>query len=166
MKLSYFKDCLLTVIEHWRTREQTVHYRKFAAPSVRTVGPGRPKFEIELEQLEELRYIGLTWTDIAKLLGVSRMTMYRARQELGYEKAGDRNVTDADLQQLVSTIKDEMPNVGEILHGILRSKSDQEEVTPSNSFCGPIRHNVVVGNTYYQKTIFCEGAKCVMAFRQ
>lgn len=46
-------DCLLTVIEHWRMCEQTVHYRKFAAPSVRTVGPGRPKFEIKLEQLEE-----------------------------------------------------------------------------------------------------------------
>ena len=59
---------------------------------MRTGGPGRPKFEIELEQLEELRYIGLTWTDIAKSLGVSRMTVYRARQELGYE-AGDRNVT-------------------------------------------------------------------------
>jgi len=68
---------------------------------VRTGGPGRPKFEIELEQLEELRYIGLTWTDIAKLLGVSRMTVYRARQELGCEEAGDRNVTDADLQQLI-----------------------------------------------------------------
>lgn len=79
MKLSYFMDCLLTVIEHWRMCEQTVHYRKFAAPSVRTVGPGRPKFEIKLEQLEELRYIGLTWTDIAKLLGVSRMTIELGR---------------------------------------------------------------------------------------
>ena len=26
VKLSYFKDCLLTVLEHWRTREQTVRY--------------------------------------------------------------------------------------------------------------------------------------------
>ena len=101
VKLSYFKDCLLNVIECWRTREQTVRYRQFAAPSVRTGGPGRSKFEIKLEQLEELRYIGLTWTDIAKLLGVSRMTVYRARQELGCEEAGDRNVTDADLQQLI-----------------------------------------------------------------
>jgi len=55
VKLSYFKHCLLTVIEYWKTCKQTVRYRQFAAPSVRTGGPGRPKFEIELEQLEELR---------------------------------------------------------------------------------------------------------------
>ena len=51
------------------------------------------------------------------------MTVYRARQELGYEEPDDRSISDADLQQILVTIKAEVPNVGEkVLHGILKSK--------------------------------------------
>ena len=46
VKLSYLKECLLAIMEHWRTYEQEVHYRQFTATSVRTGGPGRPKFKI------------------------------------------------------------------------------------------------------------------------
>ena len=52
------------------------------------------------------------------------MTVYCARQELaGYEEPDDRSMSDADLQQILVTIKAEMLNVGEkVLHGILKSK--------------------------------------------
>ena len=51
------------------------------------------------------------------------MTVYRARQELCYEEPDDRSISDADIQQILVTIKAEKPNVGEkVLHGILKSK--------------------------------------------
>ncbi len=38
---------------------------------------GRPCFRIEKEQLEYLSSLHFSWTEIASLLGVSRMTIYR-----------------------------------------------------------------------------------------
>lgn len=38
---------------------------------------GRPKFEIDKDQLVYLASLSFTWTDIAALLGVSRMTLFR-----------------------------------------------------------------------------------------
>ena len=40
-------------------------------------GPGRPRFKIDKEQLLYLSSLGFSWTEIAVLLGVSRMTIYR-----------------------------------------------------------------------------------------
>jgi len=44
-------------------------------------GPGHPKFQIEREQLEH-RSLSFPWCEIALLLGISRMTLYRHRRSL------------------------------------------------------------------------------------
>ena len=46
-------------------------------------GVGRPPFQIQKEQLEYLSSLGFSWTEIATLLGVSRMTIYRYVKLLG-----------------------------------------------------------------------------------
>ena len=121
--MHHLQKCLLDLLNQWQTHQHTVTPNPFEALTIRTGQPGRPKFAISLEQLDELRAIGLSWTDIANLLGVSRMTVYLARQELGYEEADDKSILDSDLQQLLETIKAEIPNVGEkVIHGILKSK--------------------------------------------
>ena len=38
---------------------------------------GRPRFDVSKEQLEYLASLSFTWTEIAVLLGISRMTVYR-----------------------------------------------------------------------------------------
>ena len=38
---------------------------------------GRPRFDISKEQLLYLYSFSFSWSDIAKVLGVSRMTIYR-----------------------------------------------------------------------------------------
>ena len=40
-------------------------------------GRGRPQFHIAKDQLEYLSSLGFQWKEIAALLGVSRMTIYR-----------------------------------------------------------------------------------------
>lgn len=45
-----------------------------------TSGVGRPRFNVGKDQLEYLSSLGFKWTEIAALLGVSRMTVYRYMQ--------------------------------------------------------------------------------------
>ena len=57
------------------------HSRAPTASEVATLG--RPRFEITRAQLDYLRSLSFSWTEIAHLLGVSRMTVYRRRVEYG-----------------------------------------------------------------------------------
>ena len=38
---------------------------------------GRPRFDVSIEQLRYLKSLSFRWSEIAALLGVSRMTLYR-----------------------------------------------------------------------------------------
>ena len=81
------------------------------------------KLAIEKEQIEYLRSLSFSWTDIAVLLGVSRMTLYRRRVEFGMlQETLESNISDSELLEIVQTIRVEMPDVGQCLvSGRLRS---------------------------------------------
>ena len=84
----------------------------YHAPLVRYSLPhrGRPRFDIRQDQLEYLSGMGFSWADIARLLGVSRMNMYRRRQELLSE------------EQELSVMRRDHPQYGETMaYGHLRS---------------------------------------------
>ena len=83
---------------------------------------GRPRFIISKEQLEYLRSLSFTWTDISSLLGVSRMTIFRRCQEFGLIDEPDRVLTDSELANKVSQIKNTIPDAGEkLIIGRLKS---------------------------------------------
>ena len=44
---------------------------------------GRPPFSVDTEQIIYLREIGFTWKEVATMLGISRMTLYRRRKQAG-----------------------------------------------------------------------------------
>ena len=63
-----------------------------------------------------------TWTDIARLVGVSRMTIYRRREEYGILNEPVQRLSDSELRQKVLEIKRLLLQVGEsIVLGQLRS---------------------------------------------
>ena len=77
-------DCLKLIYMKWEEYEsildssvmqQSLSYctQTTALPS----GPGRPPFKITKDQLEYLASLGFKWNEIAVLVGVSRMTIYR-----------------------------------------------------------------------------------------
>ena len=70
----------------------------YASPSVRSSGRGRPKFDISKEQLEFLASMSFTWTQIAEMLGVSRMTIYRRRVEYQMVHESNGSISDDDLK--------------------------------------------------------------------
>lgn len=76
---------------------------------------GRPTFLIPQQQLEYLRSLSFTWVEIAALLGVSRMTVYRRRVE--YDMIEDPRIIpdDSELRHLVEKTRQELPYLGEVM---------------------------------------------------
>jgi len=54
-----------------------VSYNRVNAVNAVNSELGRPRFNITKDQLEYLSSLGFKWTEVAALLGVSRMTIYR-----------------------------------------------------------------------------------------
>ena len=79
-------DIITVICRKWEEYEQVldanlmerpaVAYHSHASSSPR-FGPGRPRFDISKEQLQYLSSLAFTWNEIAVLLGVSRVTIYR-----------------------------------------------------------------------------------------
>ena len=53
---------------------------------------GRPPYLITEGQLRFLRELHFTWVEIGRLLGVSRMTLFRRRRDLGMVDHDERYV--------------------------------------------------------------------------
>ena len=84
----------------------------YQAPRLRE-GRGCLHAIISLEQLQYLRSLNFSWTQISELLGVSRMTINRRRRDFGKKNIDEatRHISDNELQILLQV----MPNVGEVL---------------------------------------------------
>jgi len=53
------------------------HDAAYQVPIQHTNERGRPKFDIDQEQLEYLVSLSFNWSEFAALLGISRTTLYR-----------------------------------------------------------------------------------------
>ena len=84
-------------------------------PPVLRSSRGQPHFDITREQLVYLASMSFTWTGIAKMLGVSQMTIYRRRVE--YSLIEDPRVvpTDAQLRVAIRNIQAGQSEVGEVM---------------------------------------------------
>jgi len=83
---------------------------------------GRPAFSVEKNQLEYLRSLRFSWTEISDLLGVSRMTVYRRRREFGMLHSPSRQVSTEELTGIVQQLRHENPYCGEaMIMGRLRA---------------------------------------------
>lgn len=74
--------------------------------------------------IEYLRGLRFTFTDIAKMIGISRATVYRRLEDAGIDYTCTySSITDAALDQVVQTIKQVHPNDGErLMAGHLASR--------------------------------------------
>ena len=86
-----------------------------AHPPLLRSSRGRPRFDITREQLLYLASMSFTWTDIAIMLGVSRMTIYRRRVQ--YSLVEDPRIvpTDVQLRMAIREIQAGQPEVGEVM---------------------------------------------------
>ena len=105
---------LRSLAQEWQSyidaKERLSHSLKYQAILSQSTSKGRPRFLIPKEQLRSLYF---TWSEIAQLIGVSRMTIYRRRKEFNMVDEPKATLTDAELKQKVSEIRQTLTEVGE-----------------------------------------------------
>ncbi|XP_034023532.1 uncharacterized protein LOC117507858 [Thalassophryne amazonica] len=98
----------------------------------RTFGePGRPSLIISKEHLQDLVEMDLSVGCISKLLGVSVRTVHRRMQKWGISiRQCYSNMSDDELDKLISAIKEQSPNLGHrMVKGRLRAKGHRVQWT-------------------------------------
>ena len=128
-RLSNLMDLYQTAaLDEGEQQQRPLHDRQMAAEDDNTVyvrRRGRPKFNITREQLEIFDELGFTITKIGSILGVSRHTIINRRREFNLPLSQHRysNISDAELDTIVSDIFHITPNIGQrYLIGALRQR--------------------------------------------
>ena len=128
--LNELVELLRQLLRQWQDYQDDYETRgrrfSYNAQLIYTNQPGRPRFNVTAPQLQYLRSMSFTWVQIAEILGVSYMTVYRRRQELGISDTVGRTITDAELHQQVHQIRAQFPTIGQtMIWGRLRSMGFQ-----------------------------------------
>ena len=76
---------------------------------------GRPRLDISKESILSLRRLNYSWTKVARLLGISRKTLYRRLKEYNIDTSTFTDLSESELDELLSNIKVEHPNYGEVM---------------------------------------------------
>ena len=118
-------QCLRSLSQEWQKyldSKESSNVVAYHSPLEHTSQRGRPRFIVSCEQLLYLRSLSFTWTEIASLLGVSRMTIFRRRQEFGILNEPSIEINDAELRVVLSQLRRTFPELGEkMVIGHLRS---------------------------------------------
>lgn len=99
-------------LEHFDVITNQFSYR---SPHVEYTTVGRPRYTVSKEQLEYLRSMSFSWVHISEILGVSYMTVYRRRMEYGIVESRGRDVSDSQLEQIITEMRYEQPAVGQTM---------------------------------------------------
>ena len=109
---------------------------------------GRPLINIDADIITFLRELNFSWVQIASIIGVHSRTLYRRRQELQIEdtQGSFSDITDADLDDLVKSLKDIQPNTGvTLLQGFLSAQGyriQRARIRASSRRIDPLANNV------------------------
>ena len=124
--LEELKQCCLSLHILWQScidqldascTERDLAEENYHTPSQLLQQRGHPRRIIEIEQLKYLRSVNFSWTQISRLLGVSRMTVYCRRKDFGMldRSSNSVNISNTELCNLLVQMRRQMPNVGETL---------------------------------------------------
>ena len=120
--------------------------------------PGRPIISVDVEDIEYLRGLRFSWTKIAKILEISRSTLYRRLEQEGISQSTVyTDISDVDLDRVIASIKQTHPNDGERMmtghlttRGIIvpraRMRASVHRIDPINT---AIRRSVTVRRRVY-----------------
>ena len=100
-----FADVLSSLNHHIAIKSvtpETADENCFAPGKEEKETPGRPRFHIPAEMLEELRELGFSWNKIGEMLGVSRWTIHRRVEQYGFQNmTGFHHLPDEELDEIV-----------------------------------------------------------------
>ena len=76
---------------------------------------GRPKVDVNLAEVNQLTAMGFSKTKVAKILGISRKTLYNKTVRQSGVTSKYTDTDDMQLDSAISTIKESHPNDGEVM---------------------------------------------------
>ncbi len=77
---------------------------------------GRPCIDVCKEELLRLKELNYSWTKIARMIGVSRSTLYRKLRDFDIDSSDSySDIAPSDLDDLLKEIKVEQPDIGEVI---------------------------------------------------
>lgn len=76
---------------------------------------GRPRLDVDIEEILELRKLHFKWTKIAEIIGISRSTLYRRFEQAGISPVDHTPLLDQEIDEIICSIKRNHPNDGEVL---------------------------------------------------
>lgn len=100
-------NCLSEIHQYWREKMTEIGRRTVSLVDLgsrdvdHTSDRGRPKLVIAEELFENLRSFGCTWNQIAKMLRVSRWTIYRRLNEYGLNCSRWSDLSDDELDEVI-----------------------------------------------------------------
>jgi len=105
-------------------QQQSMEEASYRPPVLYTGRSGRPRFDITEVQLKYLLDNHFTVPRIASIIGVSSRTIERRLSQFGLSvRSRYSNLTDAELKQIMSDIKEDHPQCGNLqMKGFLLSK--------------------------------------------
>ena len=84
---------------------------------------GRPRLSVNIDAAEFLRNCGYTWDQVANAMQVSRTTLWRRLREAGNEMTKYTDLSDDELDTIISQLQRENPNCGQqMMCGYLRGR--------------------------------------------
>jgi hypothetical protein len=124
-------------------------------------GPGRPCFKIDTEILTYLLDQGFKYQDIAKMYGVSRITIWRRMKDVGLVGQRYSTITDYSLDAIIQEINQEHPHSGvAMVMGHLVSRRlfvQRHRVRASLKRCDPLSSSMRWGLTARRRVYSVEG---------
>ncbi|CAI5692486.1 unnamed protein product [Oreochromis niloticus] len=116
--------CFCSLLHEYDARQRSAYVTlRLLPPTTLSGHPCRPRYTISAEQISHFVSIGMTWQRIASCFGISRRTLYRHRQTLGLEPLSYVDISNQELNGLVTDILQNTPNAGEVyILGSLRSR--------------------------------------------
>ncbi len=123
---------------------------------------GRPRLLVNIEQAEFLRSTGYTWNEVAQCLQVSRSTLWRRMREMNVSLNRYSDISDVQLDDLVSTIQQQSPNIGQVMmQGFLEQRGvhvQRYRIRESIARTDPLRRSLRWHEAVSRRTYSVKGA--------
>ena len=103
--------------------EESTEMRTSAVVATTRNNGGRPKYEIDEDQVMFLRSKHFTWKKIAQMFGICDRTLRRKREEFSARTENFSDISEVDLCEVIESIRVLTPNIGQSrLLGALRCR--------------------------------------------
>lgn len=119
--IKYFKFNYIIITDRSSSTSSTFRYMRFTPTLIRNGQVGRPKVGITAGQISFLHNGGCMFTDISRILGISRRSLYNYRKKFNLRNPF---INDDELKAVLQEILRLTPDAGEVyILGALRAKN-------------------------------------------